>query len=243
MRIGANGGFMGHVMVVLDAPRQCHPDEAIVQHVRESDFDLEDVPEVWCVRTMESTSSKAGLFETTMIMASQRSSGRLFFVGELTDQNELAILEEVESVEIWQPPSNLRAQMRSGLMEEVIDEMRMHDWASWSLGTAFRALVTANAFQNSVANRGKLLKEIKESWDSDPICTSVVIIFWQKYLCRLAEVSSSHATDHIMRWMATKADRALPGELLSSMRESGWSNIRKMQPTARFSARAAFGGA
>eukprot|EP00747_Dinoflagellata_sp_TGD_P069295 gnl/TRDRNA2_/TRDRNA2_156074_c0_seq1.p1 gnl/TRDRNA2_/TRDRNA2_156074_c0~~gnl/TRDRNA2_/TRDRNA2_156074_c0_seq1.p1 ORF type:complete len:127 (-),score=26.42 gnl/TRDRNA2_/TRDRNA2_156074_c0_seq1:119-499(-) len=110
----------------------------------------------------------------------------------------------------------------------------MHDWASWSLTTGLRALMTANAFENTQANSPRLLKEIKDSWNSDPICTSVVIIFWQKYLYRLAESSASHATEYIMCWMAAKADRALPGELLGSMRKSGWNCMRKMQPTAQF---------
>lgn len=230
MQIGAAGGFMGHVMLVTDVPRKLHPDETAARTLRAFDhFDFEEEPEIWCVCTMESTSSKAGLYETTLLMTRERRSGRLIIVGELSEE-ELGVMDEVESVEIWQPPSDLRAQMRPGLMEEVIYEMRMHDWASWSLATALRALMTANAFQNTVANRSKLLREIQDCWQSDPICTSVVIIFWQKYLCRLAEIDSLHATDYVMCWMPTKADRALPGELLGNMRETGWTIMHEMPP-------------
>merc|ERR1719421_2318893 len=67
-------------------------------------------------------------------------------------------------------------------------------------------------------------------WSKEPICTSVVIIFWQVYLCRFASVINNTRPEGnyidpavmIMRFMPLKADRVLPGHLLKTLKDHGF---------------------
>merc|ERR1711967_129789 len=99
--------------------------------------------------------------------------------------------------------------------------------ASWSLTTAARAVFKSA----KLSRRRDLLGKVQGYWDSAPICTSVVISFWQRYLCRFAKATGQRETDLILKWMPLKADRVLPGELIETMRKCGWSNIKRMPKT------------
>merc|ERR1719313_3283716 len=73
-----------------------------------------------------------------------------------------------------------------------------------------------------------VLEEIKECWEKEPICTSVVVTFWQRYLVKLAMsfvVSSGDLIDPaalVLKWMPLKSDRVLPGELFATLQACGW---------------------
>jgi len=128
-------------------------------------------------------------------------------------------------VEIWRSPAGLRECFQLDIMELVLSDMRRHE-ACWSFATAARAmLLSARHFRST--DREDLLEEIQDCWLSKPICTSVVIIFWQRYLCRLAEAANRSESELILHWMPLKADRVLPGELINVMIESGWKPVRK----------------
>jgi hypothetical protein len=114
-------------------------------------------------------------------------------------------------------------------MQEVLEKMRSSD-ASWSWSTAVRAFLFSADVSEDHESSANSMREIRACWKSDPICTSVVIVFWQKYLCKLAELhTGSDAMDWILRWMPVKADRALPGELLSAMERCGWIVVETLQ--------------
>jgi len=56
----------------------------------------------------------------------------------------------------------------------------------------------------------------------------VVIIFWQRYLCKLVNDERNGSvieSDLILKWMPLMADRVLPGEMLSKFREVGWTSM------------------
>merc|ERR1719162_2204282 len=89
------------------------------------------------------------------------------------------------------------------------------------------------------------MDKIADYWKKEPICTSVVIIFWQRYLHKLAGVVVSKVdsgkvepAELIMRWMPLKADRVLPGDLLGTLTETGWVAMvqipRIFQPVNRW---------
>ena len=44
-------------------------------------------------------------------------------------------------------------------------------------------------------------------WNSNPICTSVIIVFWQRYICKLVKcgLMSADVVDLIMKFMPLKA--------------------------------------
>mmetsp|Transcript_97958 Transcript_97958/g.277661 ORF Transcript_97958/g.277661 Transcript_97958/m.277661 type:complete len:646 (-) Transcript_97958:277-2214(-) len=286
--LGNAGGFMGHVLVVLAAPRSVprhSPDAADLLPAWPAE---EDVMELWRVHTMESTRRETGLYESELLVYLQRRSRQLILVGEVDREGELSTTDH-EVIELWQSPEQLRCELHVDIMAEVIADMRATQ-ADWSARTAARALLTKAAF---TVEKGSIaaLDEIRACWERAPICTSVVISFWQRYFFKLAAAPPAleaavpgtiflvgervaywsesfrqwmnavvtgqncstdgtvvsynldikcgaltsnirrqvHLTDRsvkalelILSYMPLKADRALPGDLLRSMRECGW---------------------
>lgn len=215
---------MGHVMVVLSAPQ-------VVKRGTETADVLslawpKGAEEIWIVRTMESTRNSQGLHHADMLLHLE-SSGRLALLAELSaDGSDISMIDG-EAVQIWQCPGELRQAFRLDLMASVLQEMNCHQ-ADWSLATAARAMLLSGSHFRST-DRRRMLQEVQECWFEQPICTSIVIIFWQRFLCHLANVgdagsarSKRDAVDLIRQWMPLKADRVLPGQLLRTMRESGW---------------------
>lgn len=105
----------------------------------------------------------------------------------------------------------------------------------WSITTAARALFM-DARCDPNADKDNLMTEIKACWSVDPICTSIVVIFWQRYVCKLVQsINPSVRTQQplhpcvlVLDCMPLKADRALPGELEKAMREQGWKYVSKL---------------
>jgi hypothetical protein len=111
--------------------------------------------------------------------------------------------------------------------------------ASWSMATAMRA-VFMSAKMDVCTDDTQLMKDIQSSWGAEPICTSVVIVFWQRYLTKLAQSTSvvdgqcataqadSKAVELIRQVMPVKSDRGLPGDLQSAMTSCGWSQLENV---------------
>lgn len=244
--------------------------------------------ELWRVHTMESTRRETGLYESELLVYLQRRSRQLILVGEVDREGELSTTDH-EVIELWQSPEQLRCELHVDIMAEVIADMRATQ-ADWSARTAARALLKKAAF---TVEKGSIaaLDEIRACWERAPICTSVVISFWQRYFFKLAAAPPAleaavpgtiflvgervaywsesfrqwmnavvtgqncstdgtvvsynldikcgalannirrpvHVTDRsvkalelILSYMPLKADRALPCDLLRSMRECGW---------------------
>merc|ERR1739848_599924 len=93
---------------------------------------------------------------------------------------------------------------------------------NWSAATAARALMRRGTFtQNLSGGSAQILEDMMSCWTKEPICTSVVIIFWQMYLNRFAIAVNANLPPHqqidpaamIMRFMPLKSDGVLPGPL------------------------------
>lgn len=220
--IGTTRGLMGHMLVVLEAP--CR-----VPNGSAEALDLESVwprglTEAWRVRTLESCRQENGLHQTDLLLRIDSKTGRLALIGEVNSRGELGSTDE--PVEVWQSPQHLRTGFRPDLMAEVLHDMQKCS-ADWSFATAARAIfLSAKAFS---ATRGAaLMDEIKACWTADPICTSIVIVFWQRYLCKLARITTQHPAELIFGCMPLKADRGLPGDVIAAMRECGWVRVTRV---------------
>jgi len=77
---------------------------------------------------------------------------------------------------------------------EALNDMRTNA-LTWSWGTAIKAVAMKAAFGDnwdilgnpediSKRDKNRLLREMQDAWVTDPICTSIVIIFWQRVLCK-----------------------------------------------------------
>lgn len=224
--IGRAGGFMGHTFVVTARPRRVSWNS---RHAEEQNLEAiwpkGDVSEIWAVRIMESMRDVAGLHEAEAYVYVD-GQGQLILIGETCHRAGELFFQDPELVELWQSPAELRSSFRLDLMQESLEETRAQigDFG-WSVTTAARAVLT-----NANIPQGAGEAEIAACWQQEPICTSIVIALWQRYLCKLAQALSAAGTsvkpiDLIMRWMPLKADRGLPGELLSTMQKAGWVRI------------------
>lgn len=248
MRLGATGGYQGHVLLVTAPPRgvQKHTAEAIqFQAVWPEDH---DVRVLWRVRTLESTRNEEGFHESDHLLYVEEKTGRILVVAE-EHCNQFNKFVQPERVDIWQCPSNLRKCFRIDIMNNVLEDMRQNE-ASWSWSTAVRAfLFSAEVSENS--HKASMLQDIQQCWGAEPICSSLIVVFWQRYLCGLADlynaipgrlsaeveagitIAEVDALDWILEWMPLKGDRALPGELLSTMQQCGWVLVSRAPRAAR----------
>lgn len=227
MELGTAGGFLGHVMLVIEAPERISANSELAQFL-EPIWPTDGAKEIWKLRTAEATRSNAGLHECDLLMRIDCNTHQLILIGEFGN-GQVDFCNEV--VDLWQCPRHLRAQLHSRLVESVIAEMRLQG-RSWSWTTAARAVLRNPECLTDCGDKEQLLREIIECWASDPICTSVVICFWQRCLVQLADAANScspdgvphvEPVDLILKWMPLKADRSLPGILLQTMRRCGWT--------------------
>jgi len=178
---------------------------------------------------MECTSSVEGLHIVQQIISIEENTGQFVLVGELKGDDDFTEYEDA-AVEFWRAPQSLRSAFRVDLMGKVINDMRECK-VSWSLATAVRAVLrSAHVDLSTEEEQLAVLQELQECWTAEPICTSVVISFWQRYLC---EVASAHAhggaalaAHLVLKWMPLKADRALPGDLLGTLLKSGFILVK-----------------
>jgi len=231
MRLGATGGFMGHVLLVTAPPRGIHRHTAEAVMFQGVWPVGSNVRVLWLVRTMESTRDTEGFHETDHLIYVEEGTGNILVVAEEKD-NHFHKFETHEKVEVWQCPLDLRKFFRLDVMYNVLAQMRRHE-ASWSWSTAVRAFLFSAQVPDDI-RKANMMQEIQECWSATPICTSLVVVFWQRYLCDLArlynnpqqpKVTEVDALDWILQWMPLKSDRALPGELLSTMHQCGWEMI------------------
>lgn len=223
--LGTAGGLLGHALLILDDPTVIQWDSPegrelspILTKMGFSGLSLQ-------VETVESTRNERGLHHSFTLLHVDMA-GKVYIIGErsLDGQKAWSQVGEPVSVDLWQCPQELRRKVQRDLVREVTSEM-MEDGESWSLATAVRAVFLSASEFSSTTDQEQLLQEIQGCWGSKPICTTVVIAFWQRLLCKL-EGDSATAAEAILRWMPLKADRGLPGELLETMRSVGWRQLR-----------------
>merc|ERR1712032_1320955 len=164
-----------------------------------------------------------GLHQCDVLLRLEPTTCCPHLVAELTDEPyEMIIFDSNEPVEIWQSPPALRADFRPTILATVLESMSI-GLADWSRLTAARAVFRQASLRRSDSSTdSELLDEVSDCWDVAPICTSVVVVFWQRYLCEYARATGTSEMDLIMKIMPLKADRALPGDLLTTFRTCGW---------------------
>jgi len=222
--VGSAGGLLGHVMVAITRPRRI-PEFSEDGIWYKPVWPSGGVTEIWMVRVIESTRNKIGLHEANLLVYLKKRTRRIILIGEVNDGH---VDGSGQPMELWESPGRLRTLLSAGLLAEVLQEMK-DQCTSWSWTTAARAVLRSASSFNKLIGNDLLLQEIMECWAAEPICTSVVIGFWQRCLCKLAMGDERSMDDMaldpaelILKWMPLKADRSLPGTLLETMRKCGW---------------------
>jgi hypothetical protein len=223
-RLGSSGGFMGHVVLAVSEMRPLLPEAEVAQLFEE--FAADGRNTLYAVNIVECSRDTTGLSESTLILYVNIEGG--VFVGGEINGPQLTSFDEPEEVHIWHGPLEFREKsFREDFMHEVLTDMRKSQH-SWSWSTALRAFWLSSDLSHST-EAPVTLKEIRECWQVEPICSSIVVIFWQKYLLKLALCQHANPLDLILKYMPLKADRVLPGELLYSMLSHGWT-LSKPKP-------------
>mmetsp|Transcript_38215 Transcript_38215/g.73415 ORF Transcript_38215/g.73415 Transcript_38215/m.73415 type:complete len:648 (+) Transcript_38215:68-2011(+) len=233
LELGTAGGVMGHVMLVIKGPERIGSNS---DHARPlKSVWPAGVQEIWKVRTLESARGRAGLHEANLYLYVEPGTATLILLGELSDKE---FDYSNEATELWQSPPELRLRLSDGTVQEVLGDMKEQNAsANWSWTTAARAVLLPDWQLSDSSDKQRLLQEIQDCWARDPICTSVVIIFWQRWLCKLAsvlvarqDIAEVTPSDLILQWLPLKADRSLPGPLLDTMQRCGWTKRTIISP-------------
>jgi len=228
--IGTNGGLLGHVLIAVGRPtvsRQTSPEALRIKSAWPAgSSQLLKVP------TVESTRSRSGLHYCELILAVDVKTGCMWLVADIVDgvdSFEVGHFDLSEAIEVWQSPAGLRCDFRTKIMTEVLHRMG-NGLADWSKLTAARAVFrNACLCRDESSSDADLLNEVSDCWESAPICTSVIVAFWQQYLCEYAKAIDAPEMDLIMKWMPLRADRVLPGELTATLKACGWTHVKAVR--------------
>lgn len=218
--IGTTGGYLGHFLVVVSAPEPLSATEA--QQLREGEAGLL-ASRAWKVETVESTRSHRGLHRSHHVIYAEPITGCLSIAAELLKRRDGTrfVSVEREPLQIWRSPSEARARVTPAAVRHVLADMKACE-QNWSLATAAKAVLMSASVLNRKRD-GALLDELSACWQQAPICTSIVVIFWQRLLGIIATQSNDDHLGMILKWLPLKADRGLPGELVSTLHECGWN--------------------
>lgn len=217
--IGTTGGFLGHFLVVVASPQALEGSE--LRQVLAINGQL-DATRLYKVETVESTRSHRGLHKSHMVLYMEPVHNALMVVAEfISRRREIEVVEvEQEPVQLWQCPAELRSEITEEAVREVLYQMKAEE-QNWSLATAARAVLLQASVQGRKANDA-LLSELCSCWQEAPICTSIVVVFWQRLLGQLSAKLRAGHCELILRYLPLKADRGLPNDLLRTMNECGW---------------------
>lgn len=194
--IGTAGGFMGHVMLVVQTPRRVGMDEE-----ESEDFASvwpRNAKEIWLARTVEASREEGGMYESLLLLNCVPENQTLELIGEVNESAMELHGSTSKTVELWQSPAELcfKLQQKQWIVDEVLRDMRKNK-TPWSWTTALRAIMRSAGDRHLLDHGGvdakTLLQQMQECWESDPICTSVVISFWQRCLCKIAGVRLPNA--------------------------------------------------
>jgi len=237
MELGTAGGLLGHVLLVIGPPLRIDANSDEGRYL-ESVWPEGGVKEIFKVRSLESARGRTGVYEGDIYLYCERKSRKVVLLGEFSDaQFDISR----EQIELWQCPEELRKHLTAEILSATKDEL-IAECASWSWTTAIRAVTRTGELDggfggsapSTKAEKRTLLSDIKRCWSNDPICTSIVIGFWQRCLCRIAEKEKLERADLIVQWFPLYCDRCLPGLLLKTMKDNGWRK-RETVPMKRAS--------
>lgn len=107
-----------------------------------------------------------------------------------------------------------------------VEQQKLH----WSLRTATRAVIRrariAAAEYAGDDGLRRLAAELRELWEQDPICTTVPIRVWQRYLFRVWKGDDCMSASEVLRVIPLKGDRTLPSELWACLLDTGfWKEL------------------
>jgi len=224
--VGTAGGPFGHVMLVIARPeciQRCSEKGRFLSPIWPPEAD-----QIWLLRVLECTRSRANLHVAELLLHADVDTGSLVLLGELSD-SECHVDTTEQQVELWHSPDPLRKTFSEALFTDALRETLADDSKGWSWTTAARCLLRPARSLGTEEDTNRVVQEVRAGWAAEPICTSVVIALWQRYLFKLAEshgpaeIRSAKAAELVMQWMPLRADSCLPGDVMKVMQQCGWT--------------------
>jgi len=229
-QVGVANGPLGQLLLVAATPKSIWQHSAEAHKFRTA-WPPGDVPELWKVRTL-SVRRQRDLCIAEMLLYVETGTGRFKIAGEITEDLAIAVFDS-EAVELWQSPTELRQGLRRDLVADVLEEMNMEAKKLHRMTRSVNGTSVKPRLYPVRAGTVWTLEDVQSSWKSDFICTSAVIVFWQRYLCKLARAGRDldpgdqrrKEVELVCRWMPPRVDGGLPQQLLESMRRAGWAKL------------------
>jgi len=229
-QVGVANGPLGQLLLVAATPKSIwqHSTEA---HKFRNAWPPGDVPELWKVRTLSVRRQRDLCIAETLLYV-ETGTGRFKIAGEITEDLAIVVFD-TEAVEIWQSPTELRQGLRGDLVNDVLEDMTMESKKAYKAPRPGNRTSTRTRLYPVRAGTVWTLEDVQASWKSDFVCTSAVIVFWQRYLCKLACAGKNldlgeqrrKEVELVCRWMPPRVDGGLPQQLLESMRRAGWAKL------------------
>ena len=182
------------------------------------------------VRVLESTQGRRGVHWYTAALAVLPSSPGLWMFGELRDKGKWVTISPPRRFEILQAPARARCQMASPKALETFktacidtkNATRATPTSNWSLRTAVVSFFLS-PFQARLRKTPRP-DALRGHWAVPPICTSVCIEAWQRFLLASA-ATDAQGCDSIIDVVPCRADRTLPRTFLQLLKQRGWRRV------------------
>jgi len=209
------------------------------QEVDQEIFELLDVPpqsEVLCCDTIESTQGSVGKetwwYPTKTYFVRDKTNGVLLLVADLPPGGEVLeqAIDPVPTKILLSPfrPQNGGPELDEAAFLEVIDKAASKS-VRYGKRTAVRSVITGIFHMESIHSenystpemREELLDRIKKSWKERPICATVAVQCWQRYLLKTSD-DNEEALQQIVRYMPHWCHKSTPSALVKSLTTTGW---------------------
>jgi hypothetical protein len=195
--------------------------------------------DIFSCSTIESTAQAQGedvvWYPSQYYIARDRKNGEAMFVADMPHgSNEFEIADPIPVKLLLHPfrPGHLGPPLDLSMFRQSVEECAVGSKA-WSLKTAAKGMtrrrkatyVMNDSKYPDPESRVELLDEIHKRWQGKPICTSVIIMVWQRYL-EMAAGGGPDAPDlaaqYILRFMPLWSDSTLPSGLLKELSMCNW---------------------
>lgn len=179
---------------------------------RDSNASVSQLWRISCIKESVTTSLGSRKhnceFEVDIFLVVEPKTCRMVVVGEMLKSTSALMPLAHQAYDLWQSPLELRRSLRLDLMAQVFDDIR------------FCQQPNDQDVSQTLASQQRSMRS----------SVYVIVIFWQRYLRKLAETVNSNGVadcseqpiDLILRWMPARADCVVLGELLDSMKRTGW---------------------
>jgi len=201
--------------------------------------------EVWACKTIESTGLEEGheyhWHSAYTFFSRDKHSKTLELVGDITEgDDEVCVAEEPVRCKVLLHP--LRTEfggqgLDGDIFRKIVHELEIVSKA-WSISTCTKAFLSRMFFtwqgginpENYKTEKAKedLMESLQNSWVIAPICASVPVKVWQRYI-QETSVDTVAAADLILSNMPLHCQCVVPSIMIKRLSEEGWVLIDNLE--------------